>query len=400
MAEHPKTNSGLARPLKIAVFSDSAFPILNGVSVSIDALIQELRERGHSVFLYTSSSPGHKDEDPNVRRFPALITPFAKSYPLALPPFYHLWPEFRDQEFDLVHTHTPFTVGFVGMRWADSAEIPFVTTYHTHYDKYIHYIPLFPKRYLRFKIAKHTNWLYNRADHVVTPSLASLRWLRRHSVDSPITVIPTGVPKPRLIDRADARARLGISPDSKIMLYVGRIAEEKNLKVLLRAAELAFKEDPSLRLWMVGDGPYRKECLALARKLGIGDRVKLVGFVPRADVDDYYAACDMFVFASMTETQGLVVIEAMTYGLPALVVRGGGAGSAVQEGINGRLLGNSPNEMAEAVVELAKNDSLAAEMSQGARRTSRELTVAGMADRMEEVYASVLPHRLLKEQRV
>lgn len=378
------------RPLRVAIFSDSALPILNGVSVSIDALMTELRERGHSVHLYTSRFPGHREQDPNIHRFPAYRTPFAKDYPLAFPPFYHLFPEFKRENFDIVHTHTPFTVGFVGLRWAQSCEIPVVSTYHTHYDKYVHYIPIFPKRLLRFKIAKHTNYYYSLMDYVITPSEASERWLRRHAVKTPCAVIPTGVPNPRMIARAEARASLEIPPSSRLLLYVGRLAIEKNIITILEAAAIAFQSDPHLRLWLVGDGPAREEILTRARHLGIGDKVRLVGFVARRDVDQYYAAADAFVFSSMTETQGLVVIEAMTYGLPAIVVKGGGAGMAVQDGINGFLLRNEAADMADAIHRVFSDDILAAELSEGARRTSRQYTVSGMTDQVEDVYRRVL----------
>lgn len=378
------------RKLSVALFSDSALPILNGVSISIDALVRELRSRGHSVHVFTTSYPGHTDEDPNTHRFRSIRTPWTMDYPLAVPPFYPMLREFRKQEFDLIHTHTPFTVGFVGLRWAESHEVPIVSTYHTNYDKYAYYMPLTPKRYLRYKIAKHLNFYYSSVQHVVTPSEASRRWLLRHSVKTPISVIPTGVPAPKMIDRSDARSALGILPEQRIVLYAGRIAKEKNIGVLLSAMQAAFKRDPDLFLMVVGDGPAREEYSLLARKLGIGDRVKFVGFVPRSDVDAYYAAADLFAFSSMTETQGLVVVEAMSYGLPALVVQGGGAGEAVRDGENGYLVRNDPNEFAEQVLNVLSDDVLYSKLSDGAKATGREYTVPRMADRVLDVYQLVL----------
>ena len=378
------------RKLSIALFSDSALPILNGVSVSIDALVRELRSRGHSVHVFTTSYPKHKDDDPNTHRFLSIWTPWTKGYPLAVPPFYPMLHEFRKHRYDLIHTHTPFTVGFVGLRWAQSHEIPIVTTYHTNYDKYAYYMPFTPKRYLRYKIAKHLNWYYNSVAQVITPSEASHKWLLRHSVKTPITVIPTGVPLPRMIDRSEARAELGIHLDSKIVLYAGRIAKEKNLGVLLQAMRSVFRHDADVRLLIVGDGPAREEYSLMARQLDIGDRVKFVGFVPRAEVDRYYAAADLFAFSSMTETQGLVIVEAMTYGLPALVVQGGGAGEAVVDGENGFLVRNNPDEFAERVLNVLSDEVLYTKLSDGARTTAREYSVPNMADRVLAVYGSAL----------
>jgi len=377
------------RPLKIALFSDSAFPVLNGVSVSIDATIRALRDQGHSVFLYTSRYPGHRDSDPNVTRFPSIHTPWTKDYPLMVPPFYPWFHEFKRRRFDIVHTHTCFSGGFVGLRWAQSCEIPVVTTYHTHYDKYVHYVPFFPKQYLRYKMAKHTNFYYNVVDYVVTPSEASRKWLLRHSVHKPIAVIPTGVPEPDPIDRQALRREFGLSPFRKVMIYAGRLAAEKNLSMLLEATSLVIDRDPEAELWIVGDGPARDEAQALARELGIGDRVRFWGFVPRKEMGRYYAAADVFMFCSMTETQGLVVTEAMTYGLPAVVTYGGGASASVTSGVNGFVVPNKSKVMAEKVLNLLRDPLLYETMSLNALETAKDCTVTVMVNRLLEVYTEL-----------
>lgn len=380
----------MERPLRIAIFSDSALPILNGVSISIDSLIAELRNRGHSVHLFTARHPKANRAEPNTYRFRAIETPWTKGYPLAFPPFYRMLLKFRRHEFDIIHTHTPFTIGFVGMRWAESHGIPIVSTYHTLYDRYVHYIPYVPRRYIRFKLAKHTNFYYNQVDHVITPSDAAMKWLRRHSVNTPATVIPTAALPRQFFDRSELRQKLGIPPDQKILLYVGRLAREKNMETLFKMASLAFTTDPSLRLWLVGDGPFRGECVRIARDLGIGDRVNFVGFVPRDQVDQYYAAADLFVFSSITETQGLVVQEAMTYGLPAVAVLGGGASEGIEDGQNGFVVKNDPVTFAERVIELCRDEDLLTQLGEGAAKTSRVLGTGSMCDRVIDVYRQVL----------
>lgn len=378
------------RPLSVAIFSDSALPILNGVSVSIDALIQGLRERGHSAHLFTSGYWRHKDQDPNTHRFFALKTPFARDYPLSLPPFFPLLPEFRRHKFDLVHTHTPFTVGFVGMRWAESHDIPRVTTYHTLYDKYTHYIPFFPHRFLRFKIAKHTNYYYNRFSHVITPSHFSREWLMRHNIRCPITVIPSGVPEPKITPYEEARRALGVTPQQTIALYCGRIAKEKNIGVLIHSMAKAMAENPRLRLWIVGDGPAHEEFRLLARELGIGDKVTFWGFIPRDKIGLYYSAANLFVFTSMTETQGLVIQEAMSFGLPSVLIAGGGADDTVIDGENGLIVKNSTEEFAAAVGRVVTDPKFAQRLSVGALATYRQTTVSEMVQRTIEVYRSTL----------
>ncbi len=376
--------------LRIAVFSDSALPVLNGVSISIEALVQELRRQGHSVHLYAPRFPGYKDSDPNTFRFRSLETPMSKGYPVAIPPFYRMLQRFQRETYDIVHTHTPYMLGMVGFRWSESHGLPIVSTYHTLYDRYAHYFRLLPRRYMRFRIARHTNFYYNRMDHVITPSEASLKWLRRHSVDTPVTVIPTGLSFGPPLDRSEARRSLGIPPEQRILLYVGRLAREKNLGVLIEAAALALRSDRSLRLWLVGDGPYRSECIQIARSLGIGDRVRFVGFVDRSLVDQYYAAADLFLFASITETQGLVIQEAMTHGLPAVIVAGGGASAAVEEGVNGFSTKNDPQDLASHVLEVLDDDRLYARMSDAASRSVRSHSIPQMATKVAQVYRSAI----------
>ncbi|HRJ27322.1 MAG TPA: glycosyltransferase [Fimbriimonadaceae bacterium] len=377
-------------PLRIALFSDSALPILNGVSISLDALIRGLRQRGHSASLFTARAPGFADPDPHTYRFFALETPWTKDYPLALPPFYPMLRHFRAQKFDLIHTHTPFTLGFVGLRWAQSHGLPLVSTYHTLYDKYAHYIPYFPKRYVRYKIAKHTYFYYNQVDQVIVPSEAARKWIRRHSVRKPVTVIPTGIVRYPSGSPQDLRRSMGASESSPVLLYVGRMAREKNLSTLLRGAAQVMQRIPGAVLWLVGDGPSRDEVVQMARDLGIGDRTRLVGFVPRAEVDRYYAAADLFLFASTTETQGLVVVEAMQYGLPAVVVQGGGAGAAVEDGVNGFLVRNDPEALAEAAGRCLEHPSLYAQLSAGAQATAERFSVDAMVDQVIQVYREAL----------
>lgn len=380
--------------LRVGIFSDSALPILNGVSVSLDALVGELRHQGHSVHIFTARYPGYRDPDPNTYRFRAIETPFSRGYPVSYPPFYRQLLKFRRHEFDVVHTHTPFMVGMVGLRWAESHGIPIVSTYHTLYDRYAHYFTLLPRRYVRFRIAKHTNFYYNHVDHVITPSDAALKWLRRHSVSTPTSVIPTGIPGAKMFSRAEVRQSLGIAPDQKIMLYVGRLAQEKNLGLLLEMAAIVFEQDRSQRLWLVGDGPYRDECRAMARRLGIGDQVRFIGAVPRHKVDMFYAASDLFVFASISETQGLVVQEAMSYGVPAIAVAGGGASAAIIDGVNGYVVKNDALAFAQTTLAILQNDVLHARVSEQALKSVRNQGVPQMCEQVVTVYRSVIERRM------
>ncbi len=381
------------KSLRIAIFSDSYVPITNGVSQSINLLVDELRSRGHSVSIFTARFPGHQDSDPNVIRFLSVVTPFAKDYPLAIPPYFPYYRYFRQGNFDIAHTHTPFLAGNIGMRWARRQRVPVVTTYHTLYEKYAYYIPFIPTRITRRCISAYTYWYYNRCEEIITPSQSAKRFLKQHHVYKPISVIPTGIPPPPLLSRAEARAQLGVKPEEKMLLYVGRLAREKNIHFLLETLALLVGKE-QVKLWLVGDGPAWQECAEKVREWGIGDHVVFVGAVPRKAVDLYYAAADLFVFASVTETQGLVLGEAMSFGLPVVAVRGGGVNQVVQDGINGLLSSPDPKEFTNKVLQILENESLWHQLSEGARSTSRNWSVSAMTDAVLEVYFRVLEQTL------
>lgn len=385
------------RSLAIAFFSDSALPVLNGVSISVDSLMKGLRERGHTVHLFTAG-PRRQDDPPHVHRCPATETPWARGYPLAIPPFSGLLLQFTRHDFDLVHTHTPWTVGYLGLRWARWRRLPVVSTYHTIYDHYAHYVPYVPQRYVRRVIARHTHVYYNAVSHVITPSQAPMQWLRRHGVRTPITIIPTATPQSPLPERDEARAALGIAPDARVLLYVGRLAEEKNLETLLDAAARILPHDPTVLLLLVGDGPHREACERLVGELGIADRVRFEGAVPRSEVGRYYAAADLFTFGSVTETQGLVVGEALAAGLPAVVVRGGGAMLAIRDGENGVLCENSPEDLARAIEALLRDEPRRRRMATEARRSARAYSLDEMVDRVLEIYRLALAESRHRER--
>ena len=378
------------KPLRIAIFSDSVWPVLNGVSISIQLLVAELRNQGHSVHIFAPRFAGYQETDPNTIRFRALETPWSKGHPIAYPPYWRKLRRFRQQEFDVIHTHTPFMLGFVGLRWAESHQIPIVSTYHTLYDRYAHYMSAFPRRYIRFRVAKHTNFYYNSVNQVITPSEIAKRWLTRHGVETPITVIPTGVPKRQLIPRAEARQELGIPPDQRILLYVGRLAKEKNIETLLGMARQVTEAENNSRLWLVGGGPYNEECIQIASKLGIGDKVTFLGSVPRNAVDKYYAAADLFTFASVTETQGLVLNEAMQYGIPAVAVDGGGATEGIIPGENGFATKNDETDMANQVLSVLRDQNLYARLCAGAERSAKLNTTEIMCKRVLKVYHAAI----------
>ncbi len=397
MTDPARQRGRYPEPLTIALFSDSALPVMNGVSISVDLLMRELRNRGHDVHLFAPLFWRHRDTDPNIHRFLSLQAQWTEDYPIALPP-YSLWlPRFHQIQADIVHTHTPFASGLIGQQWARLTNLPIISTYHTHYDRYAHYVPMLPLAFKRRLVWQHTESYYNKMDCVVTPSAASKQWLRRHNVATPIEVVPTGVQDYKVSDRESVRKQFQLPDDRLVALYVGRLAMEKNLDLLFQSIAKSMHRRPNLEFWLVGDGPHRHACEELAKELGIASRVTFHGQRDRAEVEQYYVAADIFVFASTTETQGLVVQEAMNNGLPCVVARGGGASMALVEGETGLIASPTIESLHEGIEKLLSDPGLRDQIGAAARAASRKFGVAGMVDRMEGIYRSVIQERLVAD---
>lgn len=377
------------------MFSDSLLPLANGVSVSVDTLTQALRDQGHYVELYGPRFPGHIDApEAATVRFDSIRLPWADRYPIAIPPAFPFLPRFRRGNFDVVHTHTLGISGYIGLKWAKAHDLPLVATYHTLYDRYAHYCTILPRRYVRYKIAAHTKDFFNSAQAVLTPSRYSKRWLERHKIKTPIEILPTAIRPARPVDREKARLQLGISPEAKVLLTVGRVVNEKHLDCLLRSCVTALKQLGADALFLiVGDGPYREELARKANASGIAHQIRFTGHVPPDSLSSYYSAADLFVFASTTETQGLVVQEAMAYGLPAALIIGGGASSAIENGVTGFAAANSPDALAATIVQAFSDPIRLASIGEAARERVSAYTPSDMASRVAEIYESVLTQR-------
>jgi 1,2-diacylglycerol 3-alpha-glucosyltransferase len=222
--------------VKVALFSESYLPYLNGVSISIRILQEELTRRGHEVWVYAPRFRHYRDESPFVRRFPSFYTPFEPDYPIGWLWSPSLWREWRQQRFDLVHTHTPFFVGMAGARWARRTRTPLVSTFHTLYEEYLHYLPrLVPRRLVRRLLRWHLRRYYEQVDAIMTPSQIGAEVLRRYGIRKAITPIRNPVLPFPTMSQEQARAALGIPQEVWMLLYVGRMAPEKNVHLLLHA---------------------------------------------------------------------------------------------------------------------------------------------------------------------
>ncbi|HYL27956.1 MAG TPA: glycosyltransferase [Candidatus Nitrosotalea sp.] len=371
-------------PQRLAFFTEIYHPVVNGVVASVDALAGGLRGRGHEVYCFAPHMPGHVEAGEPVLRMPSLPLPTRTAYRLTLPLVSRRNRNAILKRLSLIHVHSPFVTGWMGLRYARRYGKPLVYTYHTQLEAYAHYVPFEPNA-TRFAASQLTRTFANLADAVVVPTPAMAVRLRELRVTARIEVVPSGIDVARFgAGRRDAelRRRLGMREGDRMLLYVGRLAREKSVEMLVRA--LAHATDDSLRFVIAGDGPLRDDLERFARECGVAGATRFLGAVAREDLPDLYASADVFVMPSTTETQGLVLAEALAAGLPVI------AADAPQNrevlGGAGRLIPATAQAFAAAFASLHG----AASDRDASRQAAGRFSIEAQVDRMEALYAGLI----------
>lgn len=383
----------VAPALRIAMFSESYLPRISGVVHSLTAFVSALRAEGHRVFVVAPRVSGYQDTDPDVFRSPSIRTREA-DFPLGVPYAPGVWRALASLDLDIVHAHAPFLMGAAAARLARRRGLPLVFTHHTLYDEYVHYAPG-PTWLLRPLTRWYTTRYANRCDCVIAPSHALAARLRGQGVRSRIDVLSTGALDLELLHSLDpswVRPSFGLPPGTPLLVTVSRLGKEKSVDLVLRSFAKVLREREALLL-VVGGGPEETALRRLAEQLHLGPRAVLAGMQPHRRALECMAAADVFVYGSQTETQGLVVVEAMAAGLPAVAVNAGGVGDAVRDGVTGFLVPPSADALAEKVVRLLNNGALRDTMAARAKESAREFALPALARRLVDVYQSLLPVR-------
>lgn len=381
--------------MRIAAFTDSWYPYVSGVVRSIETFRQELARQGHEVLIF---APSYRDQvpEPGVFRFPALPAPTNKGFVLSLPFAPRVGRLLRELAVDAVHCHSPFLLGGVGARWARRLKIPLVFTHHTLYDQYTHYVPLFPELAKRVVLVFARRFC-NRCDLVITPTRVVADRLSGFGVTAPLRAIPTGVRLEEFqgTDRNWLRAELGLGSGEKIVLCVARLGREKNLELLIRSFSLIHREIPESHLVLVGLGPLRADLARLAAVLGLKTRVHFLDRVlTRTEIANCYGGADLFLFASVTETQGIIVNEAQAAGLPVVAARAFGVAEMVTEGADGFLAEPEVESLARPAVQVLRDEGLRAHLQEGARRAAQRISVEVVTRELVQTYRAVIEGRL------
>ena len=371
--------------MRIGMMADAYKPYVSGVTNYIDLNKRYLERAGHDVFVFTFSDPEYYDEEPRVIRSPGLSLPKTGFY---LSFRYSRAAKRLLQSMDIIHVHHPFLSGNLALRYARPLQIPIVFTNHTRYDLYAQaYMPLMPEEISEGLLRTYMPSFCDAVNLVISPSEGMEKILRGLDVKSPIAVVPNGVELESYLNANPlARADFGYTPGNIIFVYVGRLGPEKNLELLLRAFNGVAQAFEHARLLILGDGPYREEMENIASSLSLSDRVHFEGLVPYDRIPSYLAMCDAFVTASVTETFGMSVVEAMGAGLPVLGVDSVGVGDIVSDGETGFLASEDPVGYAVKMTRLATEHDLRRKMGAAAREDSTKYSIVRTVLMMQRHY--------------
>lgn len=309
--------------MRVLMVSDVYFPRVNGVSTSIETFRRTLAAQGIAVKLVVPRY-GDEPEEPGIVRFAGRPVPGDPEDRMVGWRAMHRAVLAEAADCDLIHVQTPFIAHYAGLKAGRRLGRPVVATYHTLFEEYLqHYAPFLPAAWLRALARRFSRRQCNALDAVIVPSTAMRQRLEAYGVTAPLHVLPTGIPMAQFAggNGMDFRLRHGIAEDRPLALFVGRVAHEKNIGFLLEAMVHARQRRPDLLLVIAGEGPAMGDLQKQVTTLGLAESVRFVGYLDRRQgLPDCYAAADVFVFASRTETQGLVLLEAMAAGLPVIAL--------------------------------------------------------------------------------
>ncbi len=378
--------------MKVLITSDWYKPVINGVVTSVINLANGLEEKGHEVRIVTLSNNMRSHVDGNVTYIGSVSA--GKIYPNArirVSLSRKLINELIEWKPDIIHSQCEFSTFIIAKYIARKCDAPIVHTYHTVYEDFTHYFS--PSRRVgRYMVSLFSRKLLTRTDAVVAPTDKVKELLESYGVKEPIYTAPSGLELKEIYsaieesDRDALRTELGIQKDESVLVYLGRIAKEKNIEEILDM--LNTVEGP--RLLIVGDGPYRHHVEEKVKKLKLEDRVIFTGMVSPEEVAKYYRVGDVFVSASQSETQGLTYIEAMACGLPILCKEDACLDEVVDNGVNGFTY-STQEEFEKELKKLLEDEAYREKMGENAADTIRKYySTEAFAENAEHIYTDVL----------
>ena len=388
---NPKTNLA---SLRIGLFTDTYAPQVNGVSISLQLISEGLQRRGHQVTIFAPKFPGYTDDQPGVVRLPSL------KY-LNDPPIYvavlgtprSTWSLSR-KHFDVLHAHSPLTVGLLAYLTASTKNLPLIYTYHTSITDYTHYLKVIGgtgviRHAARWFSATSTNL----GDQIVVPSPKFHHLLLEQKVTKPIFTIPNGIDLSNFKAAKNPccfRNRLGLKSDAPILLSVGRVDPEKRLDFLIDAFVRMADRFPEAHLVFAGDGSARKKLQEHAAATKVNDHIHFLGMINRADLPDLLHDATVFLSASTTEVHPISVIEAIASGLPLVAVQDEAFEGMIEENENGHLTPLDVGVFSDTLAALLTDPEKIARYGKHSMELSEKYSIETQVRSLERLYLEAI----------
>ncbi len=381
--------------MKVGMFINYYTPSKGGMETSVINLCKGLNSAGHETYIFAPEYPDYIDKEKNIFRYKSFRFNYGGYfYVIPIPYLSKIEEIVKSLNLDIIHSHQPYSLGGEAMKFSRKFNIPLVFTYHIKYEDYSHYIPIVPKS-LSQKIIRSVTVNYsNKCDAVIAPSSAIKKLLIDREVKAPIEIIPSGINIEEFAKetgkREEIRKKYKISPVDVVLITACRLTEEKNVKFLVESFNKIKKSCKNAKFIIVGDGAVKKDLEKMVRDFGIENDVVFTGMVNKEEIIGLYQASDIFVFASLTETQGLVAVEAMSAGIPAVAVKASGIEDMVADGQDGILTGNSVDEFSDAVVKVVNDNDLRSRLANQAKINSRKFTIELWTERILKFYQNLI----------
>ncbi|MGM0417371.1 MAG: glycosyltransferase [Thermodesulfobacteriota bacterium] len=384
------------KPLKTAMFSNNYYPFVSGISVSVNRLEYQLKKTGNKVISFVPEYKKNETSEDGVIRLSCLYS-FGSDEQFKLANIFSrkVFKEIKKFKPDIIHVHHPFWLGSLGLWIGRRSGIPVVYTYHTRLEHYAHYVPvpgLIFKNIISHSMIKR---FCNKCSGVIVPTYSAEEYLRIIGVKTDLLVQPTGIEyekfkNPDKTGLQKLRKKFNINSET-VLVTASRISEEKNIEFIIHgAAKLKKETDAPFKLLIIGDGPDMEKIKKLINELDLSSQIILTGGVAPEKMNLYYNLGDIFVFASKSETQGLVILEAMSAGLPVVAVRSSGIDDIVKNNVNGFKTPENYEKWCGCIKEMIEYENLRSKLSSGALKCAKNYDTKYFAENIKEFYGFLL----------
>lgn len=380
--------------MRIAIFTNNYLPNPFGVSGSVESFRKEFERGGNEVYIFAPRWKDYHDKNSRVFRYPALETNIKIKFPIAIPYSSKISKILDNLKLDVIHSQHPNLLGSAAYRWARKKNIPLVFTWHTLYDQYAHFAPFAPPKIAIWWTIRNARNYANKCDQIIVPTPSVGEIIKKWGVTNRnITAIPTGVEEDQFAnpDREKTREKYGIKNNEILLFVMTRLTEEKNMEFLVDAVLDILKKNNNAKFMVCGDGNLKEKLIQKVSNAGLENKTIFVGIVPDNEKKNYYSGGDIFVYASKSETQGMVLTEAMYSGLPIVAVRATGVKDIVEDGQTGFLVREDKKEFSNTVQKLIDDESLRKKFGEKAEEIAKaKYTSKICAEKMIEVYEKAI----------